>query len=415
MPLPMRAAHESSSDLSTPREIVRLAARGDGVTADGHFVPLAAPGDLAIWKGERWIVSAGPLRAVPPCRHFPDCGGCHLQHIDDQTYTAWMQSRIIAALSQAGVSSAEIMPPHLSPPLSRRRASLKAVRAGGRIVIGFHVEGTHRILDMRECHVLRPELFALVEPLRDLLAAAMPSGQGAGVTLTQTDSGIDLMLANIPVEAAAARKRLVDFAQAQDLARLSVETAAGVELVALRRPPSVTMGGVTVAIPPASFLQATGDGEEALVAAVLAEKADARRVADLFSGIGTFTLPLAARGARVTAADASGPAISALAAAAAGKPIEALHRDLYRRPLRPEELKRFDAVVFDPPRAGAKEQALEIARSTVPLVVAVSCNPATFARDAAILAEGGFRLGRVWPVGQFRWSNHVELVASFAR
>lgn len=401
-------------DAADTREIVRLAARGDGVTDDGRFVALAAPGDRVRFEGERAVIEPGPNHAAPPCQHFPECGGCQMQHVADDAYTRWMGERIGHALGQAGVTIGELCPAHLSPPRSRRRAVFRAVRRGRAVMLGFHVEGTHRVLDLRGCWVLRPELFALLAPLRPLLATLLRDGEGGGVSATLTDTGIDLMLSNVAAEGAVALGTLADFASAHDVARLSVETAGGVETIAQARASAVRMGGVLVEVPPAPFLQATREGEAALVAAVLGACEGAATVADLFCGLGTFALPLAAAGARVTAVDAAGPAIAALARAGAGR-LETGHRDLFRRPLAAAELAGFDAVVFDPPRAGARAQVAEIARSGVRRVVAVSCNPATFARDAAALVEGGYRLARLWPVGQFRWSSHVELVAEFTR
>lgn len=398
-----------------PDLIVRLAARGDGVTGDGRYVARAAPGDRVAADG---TIVAGPARAVPPCRHFPECGGCQMQHLTDAAYADWIGWRIVDALARHGVGAGTILPPALSPPRSRRRATLRAVHRDGATLLGFHAEGTHRVVDMTECHVLLPALFALVAPLRALLARRLRAGDGGGVSITATEGGIDLMLSNVRADGPRALGLLAEFAEAHDLARLSVEDEGGIALVALRREPFVRMGGVAVAVPPAPFLQATTEGERALVAAVGAAVgaagAGAARIADLFAGLGTFALPLAAAGARVHAVDASGPAIAALAAAR-GRGITTEHRDLFRRPLIATELARYDAVVFDPPRAGAAAQVAEIARAAVPRVVAVSCNPATFARDAAVLAGGGYRLERLWPVGQFRWSSHVELVAEFSR
>ncbi len=400
---------------SDSHEIVRLAARGDGVSADGRFVALAAPGDRVRFGADGTpVIEPGPNHAVPLCQHFPECGGCQMQHVTDGAYAAWMGERIGHALAQAGIRIGELMPAHLSPPRSRRRAALRAVRRGPTVTLGFHVEGTHRVLDLHECWVLRPELFALLAPLRPLLAGLLRDWEGGGVSLTLTNTGVDAMLSNVMAEGATALGALAGFAEEQDLARLSVENAGGVETVAQARMPLVRLGGVGVEVPPAPFLQATREGEAALVAAVLAACGRVVLVADLFCGLGTFALPLAAAGARVVAVDASGPAVGALGRAGA-RGVEAVHRDLFRRPMTAGELGRFGAVVFDPPRAGAKAQVAEIARSGVGRVVGVSCNPATFARDAGMLVAGGYRLGRVWPVGQFRWSNHVELVAEFVR
>ncbi len=396
-------------------DIVRLAARGDGVTADGRFVPATVPGDRV--RFAPFAVESGPDHATPPCRHFPDCGGCQLQHVTDDAYVRWVAARIVAALDAGGVAIGAVEPVALSPPRSRRRASLRAAKRGGKLTLGFNANASHRIVDLHECWVLTPALFALVAPLRGLLAAALKDGDGAGISLTESDTGIDLLLANVGARRLADIERLTAFAAAQDLARLSVEGPDGIETVVEARPPVLRFGGVLVAVPPAPFLQATREGEAALVVAVLAASAGAGRVADLFAGLGTFALPLARAGARVLAIEGAQSAIEALsdAARASGVALAVEHRDLFRRPLTAAELGRFDAVVVDPPRAGAIAQVAQLAAAQVPRIVAVSCNPNTFARDAAILVEGGYRLERLWPIAQFRWSTHVELVASFVR
>ena len=402
--------------MSTRETVVRLAGRGDGVTDAGRYVSLAAPGDVAVIDGATVSIEPGPNHATPPCSHFPDCGGCQLQHVADPAYAEWAAARIVFALAQQGLEPGEVMPVHLSPPRSRRRASLRAVRKGRDIALGFNAENSHRIVDMRECHVIAPALFALVAPLRALLATLVGPGQGAGVTMTLTAEGVDLMLSNVPAETYEEIERLTAFAGTNGLARLTVEGAGGLQTLAEARQPVVRFDGVPVALPPGAFLQATADGEAALTAAVLAGTEGATRVADLFCGLGTFALPLA-RTAQVHAADAARDPVLALGAAAraSGRPVTADHRDLFRRPLTADELNRFDAVVFDPPRAGAVAQVAALARSTVPRIVAVSCNPATFARDAAMLATGGYRIERLWPVGQFRWSTHLELAALLVR
>lgn len=396
-------------------DIVRMAARGDGVTADGRFVPATVPGDRVRFT-DPVEIAPGPDHATPPCRHFPECGGCQLQHVTDAAYERWVGARIVSALDAARVAVGVVEPVALSPPSSRRRASLRAVKRGGRLTLGFNADASHRIVDMHECHILTPGLFALVPPLRILLGAMLRDGQGAGISLTESDSGVDLLLANVPARSLADIERLTSFAAAHGLARLSVENEDGVETVVEARPPLLRFGGVSVILPPAPFLQATREGEAALQAAVGAAVGAARTVADLFCGLGTFALPLAAR-ARVLAADGSKSATDALAVAVrtSGRPVLVEHRDLFRRPLTAPELDRFDAVVFDPPRAGAVEQVRALAASSVPVIAAVSCNPNTFARDAALLRAAGYRLDRLWPVGQFRWSTHVELVARFTR
>lgn len=392
-------------------EIVRLAARGDGVTADGRFVVGAVPGDRLEPDGR---LVEGPNRAQPACTHFGHCGGCQLQHANDALLAEFAAMRCLEPLRRLGIVPAEVRPVHLSPPVSRRRASLRATRREGRVEIGFNAQGSHALVDLAMCPVLHPALFDLLAPLRRLLEPLLPPRAVVGLTMTVTDSGIDLLLSNIAAERLPVVESLAAFAQAQGLARLSVEGPLGVETVVAPRTPSVTLGGVAVSLPPAAFLQATADGEAALVTAVLEGLAGARRVADLFCGVGTFALPLS-KGARVLAADASGPAVAAFARAAraAGRPVETMHRDLFRRPLAAAELRGMDAVVIDPPRSGAAAQTAEIAAARVPVVMAVSCNPATFARDAERLVAAGYRLETLWPVAQFRWSTHVELVARF--
>lgn len=396
--------------------VIRLAARGDGATADGHFVKGAAVGDHVRFDGGLVVIEPGPGHVDPVCRHVPDCGGCQLQHVTDAAYGEFVTDRIVRALAHSGVAVEWVAPVALSPPRTRRRASLRAVRKGGALVLGFNAEGSHRIVDIMQCEVLEPELFALIASLRVLLKTALAEGQGAGVTLTGSDTGIDVLLANIAADTVKQIERLTAFAATHDLARLSVEGAHGVETIAMERMPVLAMGGVPVALPPAPFLQATRAGEAALVAAVGEAVGGVTRVADLFCGLGTFALPLSGR-AKVLAVDAAGAAVAALEAATRQfrRPVLTEHRDLFRRPLTAAELNRFDAVVFDPPRAGAEAQSVMLAASKVPIVVAVSCNPSTFARDAAILVKGGYRLVRLWPVAQFRWSTHVELVAEFRR
>jgi len=395
-----------------PNRILRLAARGDGIAEDGRAVPLAAPGDALLPDGG---LEPGPHHQTPPCRHFPLCGGCALQHVDDAAYADYCVDRIAGALGSQGLK-AEIARPHLSPPNSRRRASLRAERQGKRVSIGFNEAKSRRIVDMLECHILRPELFALVGPLRALLAALLPDRRACGVEMALADQGVDLLLAGIEPAGLAAAEALTRFAEAHRLAHLSIDGGYGPETRWEPRPVTVTLGGAPVALPPGGFLQATADGEAALLAAVREGVGEARIIADLFAGVGTFALPLSAS-ARVLAAEGARDAILALKAAAAqaGRPIVADHRDLFRRPYAAAELSRFEAVVLDPPRAGAKEQAAELARADCARIAYVSCNPATFARDARMLADGGWRIEWIKPVGQFRWSTHVELAACFNR
>jgi 23S rRNA (uracil1939-C5)-methyltransferase len=391
--------------------IVRLAARGDGVSASGRYFRLTAPGDRVEEDG---AVTPGQHRQAPPCRHFPECGGCQLQQVDDAAYGAYLGDRIASALAGQGLSVPEIRPAQISPPNSRRRASLKAERRGKQVLLGFHAEASHRIVDMRECHILRPELFVLVAPLRRLLGTLLGPRAGGAVSMTVADQGVDLLLDRVDADSLEASEALSAFARDHGLARLGLDDGYGPRTRWEPEPVTVTLGGVPVPLPPAAFLQATREGEAALVAAVREAVGEARIVADLFAGLGTFALSLEGK---ILAAEGARDAALALksGANAAGRQLFIDHRDLLRRPLMGAELSRFEAIVLDPPRAGAKEQVAEIAASTVPRLAYVSCNPATFARDAATLAGGGYRLDWVQPVGQFRWSTHVELVGAFTR
>ena len=385
--------------------IVRIAARGDGVSETGRHVPFAVPGDVLLDDG---AVKPGPHHQTPPCRHFPECGGCQLQHVDDEAYKVYLVSRIETALAQHGLRT-EIHEPHLSPPNSRRRATLKALKASGRVLAGFNAEKSHQIVDMRECHILRPELLALVQPLRALLADLLLPKRSAEVQLTLVDQGVDVLLRNVEPEGLVAIEALTSFAVANHLARLSVDRGTGPETFFEPQPVTITLSAIRVQFPHGAFLQATQDGEVALTAAVQKCVGETKAIADLFAGLGTFALALRAD----YAAEASRDSMAALKRAAPGITVE--HRDLYRRPLNPSELNRFAAVVLDPPRAGAAEQVRELAASEFPRIAYVSCNPATFARDAQLLADGGYALNWVRPVGQFRWSTHVELAAEFLR
>ena len=384
--------------------IVRIAARGDGVTASGRHVPFAVPGDMIDDDG---LVHPGAGHQQPPCRHFPECGGCQLQHLTDDAYADYCQSRVGGALSQHGLET-DVRETLLSPPRARRRASLRALRAGGRVDIGFNAAASNRMVDMRECHVLRPELFALLDPLRSLLANILPAKRTGEVHLTLADQGVDVMLKGVSVTGLEAVEALTSFCEINRLARLSVDEGFGPEPRYEPRPVTVTLGNAAVPMPFGAFLQATREGEAALVAAVIDAVGKAARPLDLFAGLGTFALSLPGR---VTAAEASRDAILALKRAA--PLIDAQHRDLYRRPFDASELASHDTVVLDPPRAGAEEQVKALASSAVSRIAYVSCNPATFARDARILADGGYCLEWVQPVGQFLWSTHVELAACF--
>lgn len=414
--------------------IEELGGRGDGVAwRDGRpvFVPLALPGERLILRvtGER----AGGLKAeivelleeskdrrAAPCPHFGPCGGCTVQHLAEERYLDWKHDQVPRALARRGLPTDGVRPLLRVPAGSRRRASLAARQQGEAVLLGFRERDSHRIVDIDHCLLLTPGLTALLPVLRRELAGLLPQGESAGLALCETDSGVDLLIESRQALGLEARERLAALGEACDLARLSW-SAPGEEPepVVQRRQPRVSFAGIPVTPPPGAFLQPSREGEALLTGLVLeALPAGSKAVADLFAGCGTFTFALAAE-RNVRAFEGDGPALDALEAAAR---LAGLHgrvgterRDLARRPVSAGELEGIDALVFDPPRAGARDQCVEIAASALGAVVAVSCNPNTFARDARILVEGGFRLDWVAPVDQFPWSGHVELVASFRR
>jgi 23S rRNA (uracil1939-C5)-methyltransferase len=394
--------------VSEAETIVRVAAKGDGVTASGRHVPLAAPGDVV---GADGALRPGPHHATPPCRHFGVCGGCQLQHLDDEALTGFVRDRVVNAALAQGLEPEIVAPVHLSPPRSRRRTTLHAVNGGGRPLIGFREAGSHRVVDMRECHVLTPELFALVEPLRRTIGRRQ-GRYALTIELAMADQGVDCAIAGLEIEGLEQIEAMLGFCREQRLARLVLDHGFGPEAIWEPEQVTVTLSGVRVPYPCGAFLQATPDGEAALAAAAREWLSGTARVADLFAGVGTFAF---AMDGAVLAAEAAYDAHLACrqAAARAGRLVEAVHRDLFRNPLRAEELRGFDGVILDPPRAGAREQVAQVAQSGVERVVYVSCNPSSWARDAAMLRDAGYRLAELRPVGQFRWSTHVELASLF--
>lgn len=403
--------------VSGDETIIRIAAKGDGVTASGRHVSGTAPGDTLHADGS---ILPGPHRTAPPCRHFGTCGGCQLQHVDEASLAQFVAERVRNAAEGQGLEVGHFAPPHLSPPHSRRRAGLRAESIGGRIVLGYRQQGSHKLVDLAECPVLVPELAAMIAPLRKLLAR-MGKRVAVDIELTLVDQGVDLAIKGLTVEGLAATEAIGLFARDHALARMTIDQGYGPEALWEPEPVTVSLAGVNVPCPPGSFLQATADGEAALVAAASEWLAGAATVADLFSGLGTFAFALAGTGggigAKVLAAEAAREAHLACKAAAgrAQLAVHAMHRDLFRNPLMPDELNRFAAVLLDPPRAGAREQVERLATSTVPRVVYISCNPSSWARDAATLCAAGYTLKEVRPVGQFRWSTHVELASLFVR
>ncbi|TCO73457.1 class I SAM-dependent RNA methyltransferase [Rhodovulum euryhalinum] len=399
--------------------IDRLSLRGEGLTAEGVTVALALPGEVVegeIAEGRiarPRILSPVPDRVRPPCAHFASCGGCALQHASDAFVAQWKTGVVEAALAGQGLS-APMRPIHTSAPASRRRAVLAGRRMKKGVLVGFHARASDQIVAIPECRLLHPDLMAALPACEELTAMGASRKGEVTLTLTRSGDGVDLAVDGGKPLDEALRIGLAGIAGRHGLARL---TWAG-ETVAARCPPRQRMGSAHVVPPPGAFLQATEDGQAALTTAVREAIEGARRIADLFAGCGTFALPLA-EAAEVHAVEGDAAMLAALDAGWRGTPglkrVTHEARDLFRRPLRRDELNRFDAVVLDPPRAGAEAQVAEIAGSGPARVAYVSCNPVTFARDAKRLCSAGFRLDWVQVADQFRWSAHVELAAAFCR
>jgi 23S rRNA (uracil1939-C5)-methyltransferase len=406
--------------------IARLGHRGDGVadTANGLvYVPYALAGESVTVEpvtghpDRRHLVHVDKPsheRATPICKHFGQCGGCAMQHWSLAEYHLWKRGLVVEALAQADVLAPvdDIIDAHGE---GRRRAVLHARRGTGDLLeVGFTAPRAHHIVAIDRCPVLAPGLDGAIQAAWAIAECLKPTNKPLDIQATATDSGLDI---DVRGSGALSAQTMAALARIADKHRPARLTRHG-EIVVQQTQPLLTVGRAQVPLPPGAFLQATAQGEAVLARLVLEHVDGAKRVADLFCGIGPFALRIA-ENARAIAADSDAGAIKALQQAAAKtsglKPVEAQARDLFRRPLMASELKGLDAVVFDPPRQGAEAQAREIAKSNVPLAVAVSCDATTFARDANILVGAGFKLTRVTPVDQFRYSFHVEIVGKFER
>lgn len=435
------------ADRTSPVEVTigHVGARGDGVgvanVRSQHtdqqctlFVPLSLPGERVLARPHAdtsdgvscqltEILEASPDRMEPACSHFGACGGCGLQHWAPDSYRRWKRDRVLTAIRRAGLEAAHVDPLVIAAPGTRRRADLVMRRLATGAVLGFHERGSNRIVDILECPILEPGLMMLAKALRDMANRILAPGETARASINLLDSGPDLLL-TLPREPdLGALEILAAMAEATDICRLATTPSADRDkgpVVPLleRRRPIIRFAGVDVSPPPGAFLQATQSGADAITNAVLAGIGQADRIVELHAGCGTLSFPLHQRG-RLHVVEGDPAATRALNAAVARARIQGTFtvetRDLMDRPLETRELALYDALVFDPPRAGARAQAEEIAAGGPGHVVAVSCNPATFARDAHILARAGYRLDRVMPIDQFLWSPHVELVAHFRR
>lgn len=404
-----------------------IGARGDAVAegpAGSVYVPFALPGETVRARvvGDRAevleVLAASPERQAQACRHFGRCGGCQLQHWKQAPYLAWKRERVVEALARRGLGGAQVEALIPAWGEGRRRAAFHAARERGQVRIGFIERGGARLTPIAECPVLTPELQSLVGALAPLAELALPQRGEITLACLGTETGVDVSIkgaGRVAALDAAKFERLCAAAAALNLARLSFDG----ETIVTRAQPLLHMGRARVCPTPGAFLQPTMAGEETLARLVLETLAGARRVVDLFSGLGTFALRLAEH-AEVLAVEGDGEMLAALKAAADGaggalKQVDVLRRDLLRTPLSSLEMRKFDAAVLDPPRSGARLQAEQIARAPIRKLAYVSCDPASFARDLKVLIEHGFTLTRITPVDQFRWSGHVEVVGALER
>jgi 23S rRNA (uracil1939-C5)-methyltransferase len=397
--------------------IQRLGHKGDGI-AEGHvLVPLTLPGETVegdVHDGRMdapRILTPSPDRVKAPCSHFRQCGGCSLQHASDSFLANWKSQVVETALAAQGLT-ADFRPIHISPPRSRRRATLAGTRTKKGALVGFHARRSDTIVPITDCHVLHPDLMAVLPALEQITRIGGSRSATLSFALTRSDAGIDCAVTGGKPLDEALRMALPQFIQ--HFARLTWDD----DTVFTETPPVQHFGTVAVTPPPGAFLQATPDGEATLVAAMLEATLGAKHIVDLFSGSGTFTFPLAAR-APVHAVEGDRAMIAALdhgmRHATGIKKVTGEVRDLFRRPLMGDDLAPYDAAIIDPPRAGAEAQVRELAAAGPAKIGFVSCNPVTFARDAKTLTDAGYCLNWVQVVDQFRWSPHVELVASFTR
>lgn len=407
------------------RELVieALGSRGDGIAQgnDGPiYIPFTLPGECvsANVEGERGelleILEASEFRQEPVCTHFTKCGGCSLQHLEPSSYLEWKLEQVRQAFLSRGLD-VPVDPVISAQTGARRRAVLSARRTRKTVLLGFSMRLTHQIIDMQECPVLRSRIVEVLPGLRDMLRILLTRKGEARITILDTRNGLDISIEGVrEVSSPDLLMQMSEYSERLELSRLTING----EVLATRQPPVLEFGEVLTAPAPGAFVQATAEAEKVLVSHVLAACNDASRVVDFFSGSGTFTLPLA-QSCEVLAVEMDEAALGAIDQAVRQaqslKPVRTLCRDLFREPLVANELEKFDAVVFDPPRAGARAQVEELAQSTVAIVVAVSCNPATLARDIRTLIDGGYQLKQVTPVDQFLFTEHIEVVAVLER
>lgn len=415
-------------------DIQKVGAQGDGigyVDDQPVYVPYTMAGDIVTATITKENASGATAELVtvdqasegridPVCQHFTRCGGCQLQMMSESRYVDWIMDRVSAALAQHDLSPACIKAPSISPLQSRRRVALKVIKTEKGVIIGFNARASAEVINIQQCPVTLKSITDLLNPLRQLFTDMLQSRSGGTVHLTETASGIDMVVDIAHTLNLSDRELLTEFASTHDIAAIHWIDQGFQDPVLIRRHPVMKFGGYKVALPPANFIQATNEGETILVSEMLEALEGHKRMADLFCGLGTFTVP-AAQKMQVLAVEGAKLALDSLQKGLDQIPGQSLkkvitkHRDLFRRPLTVDELSAFDAVVFDPPRSGAKEQVLQLARSNVETIVGISCNPNTFCRDARILVDGGYRFESIKPVDQFLYSAQLELVGVFKK
>jgi len=410
-------------------KVTNIGINGDGIAnemGERYFIPYSAPGDYVsisignARKGGRIakinnIINRSEIRTDPACLHFGTCGGCTLQHLQTKEIANLKRGFVASALEKQGLSPSTLLPTVEIPPGLRRRVRF-AVNKSKRVTFGFFEPHSNQIVDINRCPAIQPAIADLIYPLRNLIIATQAITRVATVQVTLSDTGLDILIrpgkvTDLKLED---RETFANFANQYDLARISWHGSLGAEPIAQRREPRHQFGPAAVTLPPTAFLQPSKKGENVIATAACVALQRATRIADLYAGCGALTFPFS-RIAPTHAFEGDDEMVSAIKRAARKHPVTAHLRDLARRPLTAPELNDFDAVVFDPPRSGAKSQAAALAGSSVPVVIAVSCNPGTLARDLSLLIDGGYTLQSVLPIDQFPWSSHVEAVAILGR
>ncbi len=410
--------------------ITDIGAQGDGIAnrlGKRYYIPYSAPGDqLLVSPGaERkegrsakieTIITGGNDRVAPRCGHFQICGGCALQHLSISAISRSKRDFIVTALARRGLSDVVVLDTINIAAGSRRRVRFAAKKLARRVLLGFRAPRGRNIIDIQECPAVRPSIIALVEPLRVLVRKLESLGNAASISITESESGLDILLQpERPAELTLPdREKIAQFANFNDLARIAWDDPRGPEPVSQRREPLFRFGTSRIRPPVGAFLQPSVEGERAILDAIVKALREPRQIADLYAGCGTLSFPLSSI-APTHAFEGDGAMVATIRRGATRNELTANERDLDKMPLTPRELTPFDTVVFDPPRAGAKSQAAMLAESTVGCVIAVSCNPATLARDLRLLVDGGYEIESVLPVDQFPWSPHVEAVAILRR